>query len=93
MKRRPLQKCLQESVERFPNDAHLLSVSAFARNMSERFTEGSAARGAGMLLARKAEALNQNSAGANFAVAQSAFLPVIARLVSPGAKKPSRWTR
>lgn len=69
----PLQKCLQKSIERFPNDAHLLSVSAFARNMSERSNTGIAGNGAGMLLARQAEALDQNSAGANFAVAQSAF--------------------
>jgi len=69
----PLKKCLEKSVERFPNDAHLLSVSAFARNMSERSNPGNGGKGAGMLLARQAEALDQNSAGANFAVAQSAF--------------------
>lgn len=69
----PLQKCLQKSVERFPNDAHLLSLLAFARNMSERSNTGIAGKGAGMLFARRAEALDQKSAGANFAVAQSAF--------------------
>ncbi|CAO1653923.1 tetratricopeptide repeat protein [Parasphingorhabdus sp. NYA22] len=69
----PLKKCLEKSVERFPNDAHLLSVSAFARNMSERSNPGIGGKGAGMLLARQAEALDQNSAAANFAVAQSAF--------------------
>ena len=69
----PLKKCLEKSVERFPNDAHLLSVSAFARNMSERTETGMVGKGVGMLLARQAEALDQNSAAANFAVAQSAF--------------------
>tara|TARA_R110001606_G_scaffold301067_1_gene448730 strand:- start:476 stop:2167 length:1692 start_codon:yes stop_codon:yes gene_type:complete len=69
----PLRKCLQKSVERFPNDAHLLSVTAFAQNMSARFETSPRAKGMGMLLARKAEALDHNSAAANFAVAQSAF--------------------
>ncbi len=72
-KRAPLQKCLQKSVVLFPTDAHVLSVAAFALNMAERFNTNPAARSAGMLLARRAEALDHNSPAANFAVAQSAF--------------------
>ncbi|ASK87083.1 hypothetical protein [Sphingorhabdus sp. SMR4y] len=72
-KRQPLQQCLRKSVERFPNNAHILSVAAFARNMADNSSPDNAIPGAGMLLARQAEALNQNSAAANFAVAQSAF--------------------
>lgn len=72
-KQAPVRNCLQKSVERFPQDAYLLSVSAFARNMLENADPESNAKGMGMLLARKAEALDHNSAGANFAVAQSAF--------------------
>ncbi|WP_323800111.1 hypothetical protein [Parasphingorhabdus sp.] len=72
-KLKPLRDCLQKSVERFPQDAHLLSVSAFAQNMSDRSDPKSKVTGLGMLLARKAEALDRNNAGANFAIAQSAF--------------------
>ena len=69
----PVRKCLQKSVERFSNDAHLLSVVAFAQNMSASANSRSHIKGLGMLLARKAEALDHNHAGANFAVSQSAF--------------------
>lgn len=70
---KPLRECLQKSVERFPQDAYLLSVSALAQNMSENSQPESRGKGLGMLLARKAEALDHNSAAANFAVAQAAF--------------------
>ena len=69
----PLRKCLQESVERFPQDAHLLSVLAFAQNMSDSSGSKSSAKGLGMLFARKAEALDNDDAAANFAISQSAF--------------------
>ncbi len=69
----PVRKCLQESVARFPDDAHLLSILAFAQNMSESGNPDSQVKGVGMLLARKAEALDQRNAAANFAIAQSAF--------------------
>jgi tetratricopeptide (TPR) repeat protein len=72
-KLKPLRKCLQQSVERFPHDAHILSVMAFVENMSAGAGTGNTAKGAGMLLARQAEALDHNSAAANFAVSQSAF--------------------
>jgi len=72
-KLKPVRECLQKTVERFPHDAHFLSVLAFAQNMSERSDPKSAVKGLGMLLARKAEALDHNDAAANFAVAQSAF--------------------
>ncbi len=69
----PVRNCLQESVKRFPQDAHLLSVLAFAQNMSELSSPDPKVKGAGMLLARQAEALDHTNAAANFAVAQSAF--------------------
>ena len=70
---KPLRKCLRQSVKRFPNDAHLLSVAAFARNMAEQSETDIRGKGLGMVLARKAEAIDHNSAAANFAIAQSAF--------------------
>jgi len=72
-KLKPLRRCLKKSVERFPHDAHLLSVMAFVENMSVGTGTGKAAKGAGMLLGRQAEALDHNSAAANFAISQSAF--------------------
>lgn len=72
-KLKPLRACLQDSLERYPQDIQLLSVSAFAQNMSEVSDPQSKTKGVGMLLARKAEALDRNNAAANFAVAQSAF--------------------
>lgn len=69
----PLRKCLRKSAKLFANDAHLMSVVALARNMSENAGSGSGVKGLGMVLARRAEALDHNSAAANFAVAQSAF--------------------
>lgn len=72
-KLKPLRKCMRESIERFPQDAYLLGVAALASNMSERSERETGTNGLGMLLARKAEALDHNSAGANFAIAQSAF--------------------
>jgi hypothetical protein len=72
-KLKPLRKCLKKSVERFPHDAYLLSALAFAENMSEGAGAGNADKAAGMLHARKAEALDPNSAAANFAISQSAF--------------------
>ena len=72
-KLKPLRKCLRQSVKRFPNDAHLLSVAAFARNMAEQSEPDIRGKGLGMVLARKAEAIDHDSAAANFAIAQSAF--------------------
>jgi len=72
-KLKPLRKCLKKSVERFPHDAYLLSALAFAENMSEGAGAGNADKAAGMLHARNAEALDPNSAAANFAISQSAF--------------------
>lgn len=72
-KLKPLRTCLQKSVKRFPQDAHLLSIAAFAQNMSENSEPDSNVKGLGMVLARKAEALDHDSAAANFAIAQSAF--------------------
>lgn len=69
----PLRKCLQKSAKLFPSDAHLMSVLALAQNMSESSDTGSTVKGLGMVLARQAEALDHNSAAANFAVSQSAF--------------------
>jgi hypothetical protein len=69
----PLRKCLQKSLKRFSHDAHLMSVLAFAKNMSEQSDSETRFKGVGMLLARRAEALDRSHAGANFAVAQSAF--------------------
>ncbi|AMO72103.1 hypothetical protein [Sphingorhabdus sp. M41] len=69
----PLRSCLRKSMRLFPNDAHLMSVVALARNMSENSGDRSAVKGLGMMLARQAEALDHNSAAANFAVSQSAF--------------------
>lgn len=70
---KPLRNCMRKSIERFPQDAYLLSVAAFARNMVEKSEPEFAPKGLGMLLARKAEAIDHNSAAANFAISQSAF--------------------
>jgi hypothetical protein len=72
-KLKPLHSCLQKSMKRFPHDAYLLSVAAFAQNMAERSDPETNEKGVGMLLARKAEALDHDSAAANFAISQSAF--------------------
>ncbi len=70
----PVRKCLQKSVERFPNDAHLLSVFAFSQNVRQEQGSREESRALGRDIARRAEALDRNSATVNFAVAQSAFL-------------------
>lgn len=66
-------RCLEKSATRFPNDAHLLSVLAFTKNLAWG-TQGKRKNSvSGKELARRAEALNRNSATASFAMAQSAF--------------------
>ncbi|WP_417621985.1 tetratricopeptide repeat protein [Parasphingorhabdus sp.] len=70
----PIRKCLQTSVKRFPNDAHLLSVFAFFQNLEQRPGSQSKTGASGMDFARQAEVLDHNSAAVNFAVSQSAFL-------------------
>ncbi|MEO9912117.1 hypothetical protein [Parasphingorhabdus sp.] len=69
----PLRNCMRKSVQRFPKDVYLLSMVAFAQNMTQSVDTKAEEKGAGMALARRAEALDHASAGANFAVAQSAF--------------------
>tara|TARA_R110000850_G_scaffold40924_10_gene105285 strand:+ start:1574 stop:3268 length:1695 start_codon:yes stop_codon:yes gene_type:complete len=72
-KLQPLRACMQKSVKHFPRDAYLLSVAALASNMAEQTAPNMSVTGRGMLLARRAEALDHDSAAANFAIAQSAF--------------------
>ncbi len=68
-----LRNCLKKSVRRFPRDAYLLSMAALARNLAEQTAPSQDVKGLGMIIARRAEALDHNSAAANFAIAQSAF--------------------
>lgn len=66
-------QCMNASAEKFPNDSYLMSVLATAKNISEQFGLADAIDGSREDFAVRAAKIDNNSASATFAVAQSAF--------------------
>ncbi|WP_123906322.1 hypothetical protein [Sphingorhabdus sp. YGSMI21] len=66
-------KCMNASAKKFPNDSYLMSVVATAKNVSEKFDLPDAIEGSREEFATRAAKIDNNSASATFAVAQSAF--------------------
>jgi len=66
-------KCMNASAHKFPNDSYLMSVLATAKNISEKFDLADAIDGSREDFATRAAKIDNNSASATFAVAQSAF--------------------
>lgn len=70
----PVLQCMDASAQQFPNDSYLMSMVAVAKNLSERFGLEDEIDGLGKDFALRAAKLDNDSASATFAVAQSAFL-------------------
>ncbi len=70
---KPTLACMQESARQFPNDPYLMSMLAIATNISKRQGMTDQIEGVGKDYALMAAKLDQDSAAAAFAVAQSAF--------------------
>lgn len=66
-------ECMNDSAKEFPNDSYLMSVLATAKNISEKFDRAGAIDGSREEFAERAARIDNNSASATFAVAQSAF--------------------
>ncbi|MEH6660065.1 MAG: hypothetical protein V7679_00330 [Parasphingorhabdus sp.] len=66
-------KCMNASAQKFPNDSYLMSVLATAKNVAEKFDLADAIEGSREDFATRAAKIDNNSASATFAVAQSAF--------------------
>lgn len=69
----PVLLCMDSSAQRFPNDAYLMSMLAIAKNVAEQFGVEDKIAGSGKDFAVRAAKLDNNSASATFAIAQSAF--------------------
>ncbi|AMO72101.1 tetratricopeptide repeat protein [Sphingorhabdus sp. M41] len=70
----PVLQCMDASAQQYPNDSYLMSMVAVAKNLSERFGLPDEIEGYGKDFALRAAKLDNDSASATFAVAQSAFL-------------------
>lgn len=70
----PVLQCMDASAQQYPNDSYLMSMVAVAKNLSERFGLPDEIEGHGKDFALRAAKLDNDSASATFAVAQSAFL-------------------
>ena len=64
---------MDSSARKFPNDAYLMSMLAIAKNVAETFDVEEKNALAGKEFALRAAKLDNDSASATFAVAQSAF--------------------
>ena len=69
----PVLECMDSSARKFPNDAYLMSMLAIAKNVAETFDVEEKNALAGKEFALRAAKLDNDSASATFAVAQSAF--------------------
>lgn len=70
---RPALRCMEISAEQFPNDSYLMSMLVVAKSLSEEFGGPHEIDGISRDFALKAAKLDNDSASATFAVAQSAF--------------------
>lgn len=70
---KPVLECMESSARKFPNDAYLMSMLAIANNVAETFDVEEKNAVAGKEFALRAAKLDNDSASAIFAVAQSAF--------------------
>tara|TARA_R110001599_G_scaffold177911_6_gene370249 strand:+ start:2133 stop:3821 length:1689 start_codon:yes stop_codon:yes gene_type:complete len=70
---RPALQCMEISAEQFPNDSYLMSMLVVAKSLSEEFGGQFEIEGVSRDFALKAAKLDNDSASATFAVAQSAF--------------------
>jgi len=70
---KPVLACMEASAQQYPNDAYLMSMLAIAKNTGEILNAEARIAGAGKEFALRAAKLDNNSASATFAVAQSAF--------------------
>tara|TARA_R110000787_G_scaffold98664_5_gene202870 strand:+ start:69046 stop:70749 length:1704 start_codon:yes stop_codon:yes gene_type:complete len=69
----PALQCMEVSAKQFPNDSYLMSMLVVAKNLSEQFGGPHDIDGISRDFALKAAKLDNDSASATFAVAQSAF--------------------
>lgn len=69
----PALACMDSSARQFSNDAYLMSMLAIAKNVAENSNLANKIDGAGKDFALRATKLDNDSATATFAVAQSAF--------------------
>lgn len=69
----PVLECMDSSAQRFPNDSYLMSMLTIAKNVAELFGYEDKIDGPGKDFALRAAKLDNDSASATFAVAQSAF--------------------
>jgi len=69
----PVLKCMNASAKQFPHDSYLMSMLAIAKNISRQFGLPDAIDGSHEEFAMRAAKIDNDSASATFAVAQSAF--------------------
>lgn len=69
----PVLRCMNKSARSFPDDSYLMSMLAVAKNIAELFDVGDAIEGSGKDFALRAAKIDNSSASATFAVAQTAF--------------------
>ncbi|MEH6828126.1 hypothetical protein, partial [Parasphingorhabdus sp.] len=69
----PVLKCMDASAKQFPHDSYLMSMLAIAKNISRQFGLSDAIDGSREDFAMRAAKVDNDSASATFAVAQSAF--------------------
>ncbi len=69
----PALQCMEASAKQYPNDSYLMSMLVVAKNLSEQFIGPDELDGISRDFALKAAKLDDDSASATFAVAQSAF--------------------
>ncbi|WP_417594858.1 hypothetical protein [Parasphingorhabdus sp.] len=70
---KPALQCMEISAKQFPDDAYLMSMLVVAKNISKQYGDQYEIDGVSKDFALKAATLNDDSASATFAVAQSAF--------------------
>jgi hypothetical protein len=70
---KPVFKCMDASAKQFPYDSYLMSMLAIAKNISRQFGLPDAIDGSREDFAMRAAKIDNDSASATFAVAQSAF--------------------
>jgi hypothetical protein len=70
---KPVLQCMDASAGQFPNDSYLMSMLAVAKNVAQQMGLNDEFDGLGKDFALRAAKLDNDSASAAFAVAQSAF--------------------
>jgi len=70
---KPVLKCMDTSAKQFPHDSYLMSMLAIAKNISRQLGLPDAIDGSREDFAMRAAKIDNDSASATFAVAQSAF--------------------